>query len=231
MQGIILLVCIENLYPKVALQGNVLACTLFFQEYKYHPSNNPYSWSPSRQIFNYGVEVRPWRSFTKVHYYRPQTKFAKVLFSQVSVCPGGTCVPFTPCHEHPTVDRHPPPCTPCRACHPAMHAPCHTCPPPRTTLTTCGQWAGGMHSTGMHSCVIMNPLSECFDSCNHWLERVGWGGGCVSLRSIITNDINDIINDITDNHYRPQTKLREGNVFHRCLSVCTSLTKINRILN
>ena len=43
-------------------------------------------------------------------------------------------------------------------------------------------------------------------------------GGCASLRSIITKDINDIINDITDNHYSPQTKLREGNVLQ--VSVC-----------
>ena len=51
------------------------------------------------------------------HFYRPQTKFARVMFSQVSVCPGGTHTPpdqrktppprQTPPGRHPP-DRHPP---------------------------------------------------------------------------------------------------------------------------
>ena len=39
----------------------------------------------------------------KAHFYRTQTKFAKVIFSQVSVCPQVEDV----CHTPPTLGRHP----------------------------------------------------------------------------------------------------------------------------
>ena len=71
--------------------------------------------------------------------YRPQTKFEKVMFSQVSVCPQrgrawrgcgrGACM-----------------------APPTMHA--HSCPP------TCGQCAGDTHPTGMHSCVFYRETHQ-----------------------------------------------------------------------
>ena len=49
-----------------------------------------------------------------LNFYRPQTMFAKVMFSQVSVCPRGVsacgpggCLP--PPGQTPTLGRHPPP--------------------------------------------------------------------------------------------------------------------------
>ena len=61
------------------------------------------------------------------HFYRPQTKFAKVMFSQVSVCPRGMgglphcMLGYTPRHPsgqittsgqtHTPLGRHPSPCT------------------------------------------------------------------------------------------------------------------------
>ena len=90
------------------------------------------------------------------HYYCSQTKFAKVMFSQVYVCPRGVSTPFhagihtpwdqrqaSPLGRHPLADtllgRHPP----------GRH------PPMQCTLGY-GQQAGGTHSTGMHSCFNEN---------------------------------------------------------------------------
>ena len=83
------------------------------------------------------------RHFT---FYRPQTKFAKVIFSQVSVCPQGghACYACPPWHAHPLGPEHAPPGT---------YAPL-------ADTTRCGQWAGGTHPTGMHSCLI--PLVSLF---------------------------------------------------------------------
>ena len=64
-------------------------------------------------------------------YYRLQTKFAKVMFLQLSLCPRGGG----------------------RACV-AWGCACHAAPPPRadTMAMAYGEWAGGTHPTGMHSC-------------------------------------------------------------------------------
>ena len=77
------------------------------------------------------------------NFYHPQTKFAKVTFSQASVCPqwGGVSAPLHarihPLQEQtpPRGSRHPPEQTP-----PAVHAGRY------------GQRAGGTHPTGMHTC-------------------------------------------------------------------------------
>ena len=114
-----------------------------------------------------------------VTYYRPQTKFAKVVFLQVCLstgggvahmptryaCPLGTHAPYgDTCppprhaqplgmHALPPLGTHvPPPLgmhTPGACTHPlGMH------PPPPADTMRCGQWAGGTHPTGMHSCLL-----------------------------------------------------------------------------
>ena len=93
----------------------------------------------------------------EVPYYRPQTKFAKVVFSQVSVCSrgGGVClwsggVAYTPPRQTPLpwadtpLGRHLPGKHPL----PGRHHPAN------------GQQAGGTHPTGMHPCLICNGGSR-----------------------------------------------------------------------
>ena len=63
-------------------------------------------------------------------YYRPQTKFAKVMFSQVSVCPWGVCAPL----------------------HAGIHPPDQRQTPPSQCMLGYGQLVSGTHPTGMHSC-------------------------------------------------------------------------------
>ena len=93
----------------------------------------------------------------------------KVMFLHLSVSHfvhrGRACIPHTPYHACPLPHTPPAMHPPCHA-PPAMHDPCHACPlpcmppprsppcytPPRDT-TRCGQWAGGTHPTGMHSCL------------------------------------------------------------------------------
>ena len=84
-------------------------------------------------------------------YYRPQTKFAKVMFSQVSVCPQGRG--SGPLHAgiHPPgqtnpLGRHPPGRHPWADTHPPW-ADTHT---PGQTPPTPGQ------TPRMHSCSIYN---------------------------------------------------------------------------
>ena len=80
------------------------------------------------------VNPRPWQMLASLNSfkfnYRPQTKFAKVMFSKVSICPHGGGVSAT----HP-LGRHPlprpvhagiPPCP--------MHAGIHPPPPPPWVL-------------------------------------------------------------------------------------------------
>ena len=112
------------------------------------------------------------------HFYRPLTKFAKVMFLHLSVILftgglGGLPNPpnadplqmQTPwmqtCHAHP----HAYPPSRCRppGCTPAMHTPMHAPPPPpwcRPLLlwdtTGYGQQAGGTHHTEMHTCDKFN---------------------------------------------------------------------------
>ena len=71
------------------------------------------------------------------HLYRPQTKFAKVMFSQVSVCPQEGCLPHCMLGYTPqTRGRH----------------------PPVQCMLGYGQQAGGTHPTGMHSCCLVKFL-------------------------------------------------------------------------
>ena len=109
----------------------------------------------------------------KIYFYRLQTKFAKVMFSQVSVCSQGACLPHCMLgYTHPRADtpqadthlpqadtpppgRHPPGQTPPRQT-PGQTPPCpvhagiHT--PPVQCMLGYGQQVGGTHPTGMHSC-------------------------------------------------------------------------------
>ena len=105
--------------------------------------------------------------------YRPQTKFAKVMFSQVlSVHRGGVC-PIA-CLDTPpgTRGRHNPGQTPPWARHP----PCrHHLPVP--CMLGYGQQAGGTHPTGMHSCflrryVYSNKTIKIFTTQNYCLTKL-----------------------------------------------------------
>ena len=112
--------------------------------------------------------------FMHTCFYRPQTEFAKVMFSQVSVCPlGGVC--HTPWADTPQAGppsgQTPPPnaCwdtnSPCPV-HAGVHTPTqcmlgYTPPPsacwdthipPQADTTGYSQQAGGTHPTEMHSC-------------------------------------------------------------------------------
>ena len=92
-------------------------------------------------------------------YYRPQTKFAKVMFLHVSVCPRGRGV-------HGQVPPHRPgsppgPGTPPRPGTPpwTRYTPrLFTHPPRAVHAGRYGQQAGGTHPTGMHSCLVINFL-------------------------------------------------------------------------
>ena len=105
--------------------------------------------------------------------YLPQRSCGKVMFSQACVkilsmgghachAPPPPTMHALPCHTPPLPHMPPPPtmhaplpcmhplpCTP-----PTMHAPHHPCPPPLPGTMRCGQWSGGTHPTGMHSCCI-----------------------------------------------------------------------------
>ena len=120
-------------------------------------------------VFKYALLLK--HNIANTHYYRPQTKFAKVMFSQVSVCPQEGCLPLVPggvYHNCPTwadnplgrqpQGRQPPIWTP-----PGRHTPMqprHTPFPVHagihTPLCQCmlgySQQAGSTHPTGMHSC-------------------------------------------------------------------------------
>ena len=71
----------------------------------------------------------------RLHFYRPQTKFAKVMFLHVSVIlstGGGSA-----------------------SVHAGIPAPLGADIPPGTVHAgRCGQRAGGMHPTGMQSCIV-----------------------------------------------------------------------------
>ena len=114
--------------------------------------------------------------------YRPQTKFAKVMLSQVSVCPGG-CLPHcmlgytppmgkppwtdtrkgadTPPHQADTPRANTPQAdTPTLGRHPHLgrHPPAD--PAPTQCMLGYGQQAGGTHRTGMHSCLISSDFID-----------------------------------------------------------------------
>ena len=67
--------------------------------------------------------------------YRPQTMFAKVMFSQVSVCPQGVC--HIACWDAYPLGRH----------------PSWADTAPVQCMLGYGQQAGGTHPTGMQSCL------------------------------------------------------------------------------
>ena len=107
-----------------------------------------------------------------MNHYRPQTKFAKVMFSQVSLCPqGGVCHTHTPRPEADTPragtsDQCMLGYTPPYPVHAGIHTllpsafwdtPPAQCmlgntPIPAQCMLGYSQQAGGTHPTGMHSC-------------------------------------------------------------------------------
>ena len=105
------------------------------------------------------------------HYYRPQTKFPKVVFSHVSVCPqADRCV-----SQH-ALGRG--------ECAMGWQTKLPTPPPHPADITGCGQQAGGTHPTLMHSCfghyfpetcmkfLKFLPGRECLDSYRVELVRI-----------------------------------------------------------
>ena len=98
------------------------------------------------QIYSHSSGWTSWCKF--LSYYRPQTKFAKVMFLHLSVIlltgggGGGVCP--SACWDAPPQDqRQTPPHRGQRQAHTtpgAVHAGRY------------GQQAGGTHPTGMHSC-------------------------------------------------------------------------------
>ena len=102
--------------------------------------------------------------FLLVYIYRPQTKFAKVMFSQVSVCRrGGGCLPHIPWADTPWAD------TPW-ADTPKADTPTGKHPPgrhPRQYFLGYGQQASSTHPTGMHSCSWSYCLNYYLCSCHH----------------------------------------------------------------
>ena len=96
------------------------------------------------------------------YYYRPQTKFAKVMFSQVSVCPqreGGTWA-GTPQASTPPRQVHPQAGSPPGRCTPWVGTPRAGTPPRPQCMLGYGQQAGGTHPTGMHSCIVLQPTPQ-----------------------------------------------------------------------
>ena len=97
-----------------------------------------------------------------IDFYRAQRSWAKVIFSQASVCPqGGFCL--SACWDIPRLDQtspdqtpHPPgadtPWTrPPQSRHPPDQTPPREQTPPGSRLQN-GQLAAGTHPTGMQSC-------------------------------------------------------------------------------
>ena len=101
-----------------------------------------------------------------LHCYHPQTKFAKAMFSQVSVCPKGgdvhpiACLdtspgPDTPCGRRPPGSRHLPGADIFPSSrHPLADTPPEQTPPRAVHARRYGQQAGGTHPTGMHTCCL-----------------------------------------------------------------------------
>ena len=101
----------------------------------------------------YKQTLKVYSQITSAYFYRPQTKFAKVMFLHMSVCPRGgeylgryTTTP--PRAGTPPLGRYTPP---------GRYPPLPQC------MLGYGQQAGGTHPTGMHSCF--------FDLCRLILEK------------------------------------------------------------
>ena len=103
------------------------------------------------------------REKTNKHNYRPQTKFAKVMFLQVSVCPRGGRVWLLRGAGCAWLVRG-------GVC---MVAPGGGACVGYDEIRRYGQWAGGTHPTGMHSCFLIALLSA---QCRHT---------ALSLRSLV----------------------------------------------
>ena len=110
-------------------------------------------------------------TFQRLHYYRLQTKFEKVIFLHVSVCPQGA-VPG----QEPTLGRYTPPgrYPPGQVPPLGRYTPGQVHPPEAVHAGRYGQQAGGTHPTGMHSCLncclpplVLNRqnLSFCVEVC------------------------------------------------------------------
>ena len=60
-------------------------------EYLIHFSS-VFTYNLLKTICCHGGSTENYAKYLDIYHYRPQTKFAKVLFLQVSVCPWGACV-------------------------------------------------------------------------------------------------------------------------------------------
>ena len=107
-------------------------------------------------------------NFLHCNFYRPQTKFAKVMFLQVSVCPrGGACMshdqPVYPPGNHacPPATTHTPPA--------ATHAPQQPCTPPGSHACPPSSHAhtpATMH-TPLLATMHATPWQPCMPPGNH----------------------------------------------------------------
>ena len=113
-------------------------------------------------------------------FYRPQTKFAKVMFSQVSVCPQGGVYPITcwdthtpgPKADTPQADTPPGQTPPWADTTPGRHHPRHTPPwADNPCIVHAGIWStsGQYASTGMHSCY--QKLYNTFTIIFQWISN------------------------------------------------------------
>ena len=90
------------------------------------------------------------------HFYRPQTKFAKVMFLLLSVSHsvhggGGVCP--SACWDTPPDQRQTPPgATPPPGADTPLHSACWEI----------REQAGGMHPTGMHTCQIFGGRQSLY---------------------------------------------------------------------
>ena len=83
-------------------------------------------------------------------FYRPQTKFAKVMFLHLSVIlfTGGKYLGRCPPGRYTPLGRY----TLRAGTPPGRYTPAH----PRQCMLGYGQQAGGTHPTGMHSCLLIH---------------------------------------------------------------------------
>ena len=141
-------------------------------------SSLPTSWEPS-SVKRKSLGKKP-EDFAP-YSYRPQTKFAKVMFLHLSVSHSvqGGVLPqcmmgYTPQQQTPPWQQTPPQeaDTPWEADTPSpgsRHPPAADTPPGRRHPPRAvhawryGQQAGGTHPTGMHTCIFLKPSYFLFD--------------------------------------------------------------------
>ena len=114
-------------------------------------------------------------------YYRPQTKFAKVMFSQVCVCPQGGV-----CHTPQTRGRHSPGQTPPGQTppgkiplpsafwdtHPSAQCILGYTPTPAQCMLGYSQQVGGTHPTGMQAEFWLFFELIFSNNTRHWINLV-----------------------------------------------------------